>query len=66
LVFFDTPSIHFEGQGGQSIGQRGFNNDHRPDLEQMVVGVLTLGLTESVQGFRPSGRPACIAQGSSL
>jgi len=37
-VFFDTPSIYFEGQGGQSIGQRGFNKDHRPDLKQMVVG----------------------------
>lgn len=42
-MFFDTPSIYFEGQGGQSIGQRGFNKDHRPDLKQMVVGVLIDG-----------------------
>ena len=40
LVFFDTTSIYFEGQGGQSLGQRGFSKDHRPDLRQMVVGVL--------------------------
>jgi len=43
LVFFDTTSIYFEGQGGQSIGQRGFNKDHRSDLKQMVVGVLIDG-----------------------
>jgi transposase len=38
LVFFDTTSLYFEGQGGQ-IGQRGHNKDHRPDLKQMVVGM---------------------------
>lgn len=40
LVFFDTTSIYFEGQGGQTIGQRGHSKDHRPDLKQMVVGVV--------------------------
>jgi transposase len=40
LVFFDTTSIYFEGQGGESIGQRGFSKDHRPDLPQMVVGAV--------------------------
>jgi len=30
LVFFDTTSIDFEGEGGQDIGQRGFSKDHRP------------------------------------
>jgi transposase len=40
LVFFDTTSIYFEGQGGTSIGQRGFSKDHRPDLNQMVVGAI--------------------------
>lgn len=32
LVFFDTTSIYFEGRGGQSLGQRGYSKDHRPDL----------------------------------
>src|SRR3954464_6642911 len=32
LVFFDTTSIYFEGEGAQDIGQRGFSKDHRPDL----------------------------------
>jgi len=40
LVFFDTTSIYFEGQGGESIGQRGFSKDNRPDLAQMVVGAV--------------------------
>jgi hypothetical protein len=39
LVFFDTTSLYFEGRGGGSIGKRGHNKDHRPDLCQMVVGM---------------------------
>jgi hypothetical protein len=40
LVFFDTTSIYFEGLGGESLGQRGHSKDHRPDLPQMVVGMV--------------------------
>ena len=40
LVFFDTTSIYFEGRGGDTIGQKGFSKDHRPDLNQMVIGAL--------------------------
>jgi len=40
LVFFDTTSICFEGEGGQDLGQRGFSKDHRPDLKQMIVGAV--------------------------
>jgi len=49
LVFFDTTSLYSEGQGGEGLGERGFNKDHRPDLRQMVVG-----LAVDVQG-----RPIC-------
>jgi len=49
LVFFDTTSLYFEGEGGQSIGKRGHNKDHRPDLKQMVVGMAVDVL----------GRPMC-------
>lgn len=38
MVFFDTTSIYFEGQGGDTLGQYGHSKDHRPDLKQMVVG----------------------------
>ena len=40
IVFFDTTSIYFEGEGGQTLGQYGHSKDHRPDLKQMVVGVV--------------------------
>ena len=49
LVFFDTTSIYFEGEGGESLGERGFSKDHRPDLKQMVVGVV----------INDEGRPIC-------
>lgn len=39
LVFFDTTSIYFEGQGGETLGQYGHSKDHRPDLRQMIVGI---------------------------
>ena len=29
-----------EYKGGQRLGRRGFSKDHRPDLKQMVVGVV--------------------------
>ena len=40
IVFFDTTSIYFEGQGGEGLGQRGHSKDHRSDLKQMVVGMV--------------------------
>jgi Transposase DDE domain len=40
VVFFDTTSIYFEGEGGETLGQYGHSKDHRPDLKQMVVGVV--------------------------
>jgi transposase len=40
LVFLDTTSIYFEGEGGKTIGELGHTKDHRPDLNQMVVGAL--------------------------
>jgi hypothetical protein len=49
LVFFDTTSLYFEGNGGEDLGQRGFSKDHRPDLYQMVVGAV----------LDAHGRPLC-------
>ena len=40
IVFFDTTSIYFEGEGGESIGQYGRSKDHRSDRKQMVVGMV--------------------------
>jgi hypothetical protein len=49
LMFFDTTSIYFEGEGGVELGQYGHSKDHRPDRKQMVVGVVLDG----------QGRPLC-------
>jgi len=40
LVFFDTTSIYFEGDGGETIGQYGHSKDHRSDRKQMIVGMV--------------------------
>jgi hypothetical protein len=49
VVFFDTTSLYFQGDGGESLGQYGHSSDHRPDLKQMVVGAVLDG----------AGRPIC-------
>lgn len=40
VVFFDTTTLYFEGAGGESLGQRGYSKDRRPDEAQMVVGAV--------------------------
>jgi len=37
VVFMDTTSLSFVGAGGQSLGERGYSKDHRPDLMQMIL-----------------------------
>jgi hypothetical protein len=49
MVFYDTTSIYFEGEGGDELGQFGHSKDHRPDLKQMVVGAV----------LDNEGRPLC-------
>lgn len=49
VVFFDTTSIYFEGEGGQTLGQRGHSKDSRPDLKQMIVGI----------AMDAAGKPLC-------
>jgi transposase len=44
IVFFDTTSLYFEGEGGETIGHYGHSKDHRPDLHQMIVGVVLDGV----------------------
>jgi hypothetical protein len=49
VVFMDTTSLSFEGAGGATLGVHGHSKDHRPDLNQMIVGVVIDG----------EGRPVC-------
>ena len=43
LVFFDTTSLYFEGEGGNELGKFGKSKDHWSDRRQMVVGVVLDG-----------------------
>lgn len=49
IVFFDTTSIYFEGEGGETLGKHGNSKDSRPDLKQMIVAAVLDG----------EGRPIC-------
>jgi Transposase DDE domain len=49
VVLFDTTSLSFYGTGGQSLGRHGKSKDHRPDLMQVIVGVV----------LDEAGRPIC-------
>jgi Transposase DDE domain len=49
IVFMDTTSLCFEGAGGESLGQRGYSKDHRPDLMQLILCVV----------IDATGRPIC-------
>ncbi len=49
VVLFDTTSLMFYGAGGETLGQRGKSKDHRPDLRQVIVGVV----------LDEAGRPIC-------
>lgn len=48
-VFLDTTSLSFQGRGGEALGRRGYSKDHRPDLNQMILGVV----------MDQDGRPLC-------
>src|SRR3712207_6201869 len=49
VVFMGTTSLSFTGAGGETLGERGYSKDHRPDLMQMIVGVV----------IDAAGRPVC-------
>ncbi|MGD1038361.1 MAG: IS1634 family transposase, partial [Roseiarcus sp.] len=49
VVFMDTTSLSFYGEGGETLGERGYSKDYRPDLKQMILGLVVDG----------EGRPIC-------
>jgi hypothetical protein len=49
VVLFDTTSLMFYGAGGECLGKHGKSKDHRPDLRQVIVGVV----------LDDEGRPIC-------
>ena len=48
-VFLDTTSLSFYGEGGETLGEHGYSKDFRPDLKQMILGLVVDG----------DGRPIC-------
>ena len=48
-VFMDTTSLSFYGEGGETLGEHGYSKDYRPDLKQMILGLVVDG----------EGRPIC-------
>ena len=40
LVFFDTSSVFFTGEGGATLGAHGKSKDRRPDCKQLVLGMV--------------------------
>jgi len=43
LAFFDTTSLYFVGEGGQTLGELGKSKDRCPDCHQLVVGLVMDG-----------------------
>ena len=48
-VFMDTTSLSFYGEGGETLGEHGYSKDFRPDLKQMILGLVV----------DSKGRPIC-------
>ena len=42
-------SLSFYGEGGETLGAHGYSKDYRPDLKQMILGLVVDG----------AGRPIC-------
>jgi DDE family transposase len=49
VVFMDTTSLYFEGEGGATLGALGHSKDFRPQLNQMIVAII----------MDQTGRPVC-------
>ena len=58
VAFFDTTSLYFEGQGGATLGQRGFSKDFRPQLHQVVLGIVLDGHDRPIASFLWPGNTA--------
>ncbi len=58
VAFFDTTSLYFEGGGGATLGQRGFSKDFRPQLHQVVLGIVLDGHDRPIASFLWPGNTA--------
>jgi len=58
VAFFDTTSLYFEGRGGATLGQRGFSKDYRPQLHQVVLGIVLDAHDRPIASFLWPGNTA--------
>jgi Transposase DDE domain len=58
VAFFDTTSRDFEGRDGATLGQRGFSKDFRPQLHQVVLGIVLDGHDRPIASFLWPGNTA--------
>src|SRR6202162_5605718 len=58
VACFDTTSLYFEGRGGATLGQRGFSKDFRPQLHQVVLGIVLDGHERPIASFLWPGNTA--------
>jgi hypothetical protein len=58
VAFFDTTSLYFEGQGGATLGRRGFSKDYRPQLHQVVLGIVLDAHDRPIASFLWPGNTA--------
>src|SRR3569833_3594280 len=58
VAFFDTTSLYFEGRGGATLGQRGFSKNFRPQLHQVVLGIVLDGQDRPIASFLWPGNTA--------
>jgi Transposase DDE domain len=58
VAFFDTTTLYFEGRGGATLGQRGHSKDFRPQLHQVVLGLVLDGDDRPIASFLWPGNTA--------
>src|SRR3954465_12600916 len=58
VAFFDTTSLYFEGRGGATLGQHGHSKDYRPQLHQVVLGVVLDEADRPIASFLWPGNTA--------
>jgi transposase len=63
VAFFDTTTLYFEGQGGVTLGRRGYSKDFRPQLPQVVLGIVLDENDRPVASFLWPGNTATPAPG---
>ena len=61
VAFFDTTSLYFEGHGGATLGRRGHSKDFRPQLHQVVLGIVLDERDRPIASFLWPGNTADVS-----